>query len=135
MVTSSNSNHDSQNMNTVTVNEHQTSITTKRITASNKVSYKDLDDKSISKMMSIDDADAIEKAERAKKSGVDTDMQQRIALARANSGYIALPEKQTNRRTKRARGVSQSCDGTMFNCSSPIGAYEKDNPELGQSRI
>ena len=40
-----------------------------------------------------------------RKDGMDytnynnTNMQQRIALARANSGYIALPEKQTNRRT------------------------------------
>ena len=65
---SPNSNHDSQDMNTVTVNEHQTSITTKRLTSSNK-SYKDLDDESISRMMSIDDANAIEMAaERAKKS-------------------------------------------------------------------
>ena len=65
------SNHEIQNMNTVTVNEHQNNITTaKRLTASNKVSYKDLDDESIARMMLIDDADAIEKAERAKTQGV-----------------------------------------------------------------
>ena len=65
-------------------------------------------------------------------TGVDTDMQQRIALARANSGYIALTDKQSYRRTtnnsKRAAGrISQSCDVSMQTSSTTplLGEHTK----------